>query len=354
MADISKIQISAKSTSALELLHESDLARFYYHENFEIHMLDFQTYSSFKDESVSYKEWLIGSPPDNVITLDFSKRSDSFFEFTSGNDAYYVLWFYPGLVGEPPVIKFESGYNPSVIAGSMGEFLCRLIIDIDTELATYAPPTFFDFKTKALLKDYANIKKRVNTEMECSVDNSHKEQMIRHPILAAPITYEKVTADLKGESIMKLIGLPLESNKVLSTLFELGYEIPLHAPKDRDFDTGDSKGILLDFEPKNYDEGLYLESIEFYTSYGFLPYGIEEKDDLATVERKIGKKANYIDADTDEDSAPILYWNYKDLGYLWIEFDDSNYNSVWSIVVGEFIDFEEDPDWGEAFAPFER
>lgn len=348
-----KNQISSTSSKALEILYKSDLSRFYNHESFEIKMLDFQAHNEFKDESESFKEWLIGSPIDNSVILEFSKREDKFFEFASGNEIWYVLWFYPGLVGEPPVIKFEGAYNPTVIAGSIGEFVCQLITDTDSELETYAEPSLFDFNTKILLKDYSNFKKRVSNEIGCAAYKNHKEQMTRHPILSAPITFEKIPVDLNGEDIIKLIGLPMDDNRVLSTLLELNYEIPLFATKDRGFWTEDSKGLALEFRPNNDYQRVYLESIAFNMDYDFLPFGIDKNDNLDAVERKIGKKANFIDVDREENPY-LLYWIYEDLGYVWVQFDNSNYTGIWDISAKQFKNPEKDSGLSELIAPFKK
>lgn len=67
-----------------------------------------------------------------------------------------------------------------------------------------------------------------------------------------------------------------------------------------------------------------------------LPFGIQINDDLNTLDRKIGKKATFI----DKDSPYILYWNDEDIGFLRIQCDESSYIGIWGIVAKPFIAFE--------------
>lgn len=350
--------ISDQSYSVLKIMNEANLYQLSSDETLGLYTLNLELSGDFKDESNDFKEWLIITPPDNTLKFDYSTRDDKFYNFTYG-DNNFVLWFYSGLIGEPPVIQFNSGYSPTVIAGSMEEFVCRLIQDADRELELdeYDIPNL-DIKSKLYLNQYAVFKSRINSKVDCPALRNHKKQMLRHPILSSPLTFEIVDISLKGEDIVKLIGLSLKDDKILNTLSSLDYEVPLYDSSDQSFYSEGNKGVTFSFQPSDTNNGLNLNSIEFDDSYILPPFGIQETDNLDIVEKKIGRKANYVSINDEFGEGEIpsytLYWNYKDLGSLTIQFDKNDYSGVWSISTRLYENYDNDEGWRKLIAPFKR
>ena len=68
---------------------------------------------------------------------------DQFVEFAGeGDGSSFCLWFYPDLVGEPPVVYIGSDYRFITVAPSMEDFICLKIQSQE--------PYFFEKKPKEI------------------------------------------------------------------------------------------------------------------------------------------------------------------------------------------------------------
>lgn len=164
---------------------------------------------------------------------------------------------------------------------------------------------------------------------------------------------------INGTEIIKLVGVSETDVRVLDLISLLGIDrckVERDEIGDYRIELEDEMGLDLRFssviptemeQRKENTGGLYLVDADFNDECDFLPFGITIEDNLEIVEGKIGKKANYVEVidenlDTDEDDIPsyTLYWMYEDLGWLTIQFDESDYSNIFNINCQPY----EDPD----------
>ena len=159
--------------------------------------------------------------------------------------------------------------------------------------------------------------------------------------MVAKIINKKIAEETKmnqptGEEIVALLGVSESDDKMLDLFEKLGID---NDEFERDEDDGafwidleDKMGLELEFsdaipeEFRNpqYIGGQFLVDISFYENNTFLPYGLKMGDSLETIERKLGKKANYV-ATEDND---ILIWLYECIPEINIDFKDNSYKKM--------------------------
>ncbi|SFV64363.1 hypothetical protein MNB_SM-4-1155 [hydrothermal vent metagenome] len=149
---------------------------------------------------------------------------------------------------------------------------------------------------------------------------------------------------INGNEIIKLIGLPESDDKVLDLFEDLGVNRPEIDEDDcmEDINLKEKYGLNLAFDDniltemqKNYSGGgFFLCNIVFYSSCNFLPFGLNENDDLETIQKKIEKKANYSDTEDELN----IYWFYPDLGWFTVYFTDNNFNKIAAISLKTYED----------------
>jgi hypothetical protein len=281
--------------------------------------------------------------PSNVENVDFSQEGHRFYTFSETDIDTYLLWFYPGLEGEPPVLKLSDGGTSEVIASSMAEFACRLGRNLaDEYLDDLAEDYGFsndDKALKALFDDYAKFKLRIAEVLDCTKYSDHQSLMKRHPILIPQLTFVKVDTDINVDNIMQLIGMPLDNVNVLNMIVALGYEVPLYPLKSGDFEVPERKGISFYFDDtkrtdtqiKEDRETLYLHTISFNYDCEFLPFDIKDTDEYKVVLNKLKSFEHYYDADPEY--ASTKYWFVENDYYVRVDFEDDDLKEVSSIEI---------------------
>lgn len=112
------IEPSSNFKELLNLLHdinEVDVSDDFFYLQLYSGEYKYEEYHFLRDD-----DWL-----QNDLSTQFGDR---FIEFSGETDgSKFCLWFYDGLVGEPPIVYFGSDANFVTIAPSMSEFICLLI-----------------------------------------------------------------------------------------------------------------------------------------------------------------------------------------------------------------------------------
>lgn len=179
--------------------------------------------------------------------------------------------------------------------------------------------------------------------------------------------------ELNGTEIVNLIGLSETDDRVLDLIDLLGVDVSKIARSEYNDDywisLDEEIGLELSFtdttttpaQKANSIGGLFLNRIDFGDNCDFLPFGIEIDDSLESIEKKIGKKANYImvideEEEVDEDDIPTytLYWIYEDLGWFRIHFFEPSFTEVFAIDVQPYENPEDPERYKNIFKPFKR
>lgn len=168
-----------------------------------------------------------------------------------------------------------------------------------------------------------------------------------------------------GDELVTLMGLSESDDRILDLFDKMGIKLE---DIERDKDIGDfmidyidKYGFALEFSsilPANFTlengGGNYFIYINFNYIFNALPYEIDDKDNLETIEKKLGKKANYI-SKRDETE---LAWIYEDLGVFTVEFEDSNHTEIMNIIINLYedphLDYPKGQGWLDVYKPFER
>ena len=175
--------------------------------------------------------------------------------------------------------------------------------------------------------------------------------------------------ELNGTEIVKLIGLPETDDRVLDLIDLLGVDVS----KIERSEYNDNYWISLDEEigldlyftdttttpaqKANSIGGLFLNDICFGDNCNFLPFGIEIDDSLESIEKKIGKKANYtkIKKKVYEDQilTYTLCWIYEELGWFRIQFFEPTFTEVFAIDIQPYEN-PDDEGYKHIVKPFKR
>ena len=178
--------------------------------------------------------------------------------------------------------------------------------------------------------------------------------------------------ELNGTEIVKLIGLPETDDKVLDLIDLLGVDVRKIERSEYDDDytivLDEEIGLDLSFtdttttpaQKENSIGGLFLNRIDFGDNCNFLPFGIEIDDSLESIEKKIGKKANYTrvideEKEVDEDDIPTytLHWVYEELGWFRIQFFEPTFTEVFAIDIQPYEN-PDDEGYKHIVKPFKR
>ncbi|HIQ15388.1 MAG TPA: hypothetical protein EYH38_07455 [Leucothrix sp.] len=349
------MNISKKTEKAFQILRDWDSKKYEYDQRFLFFYLNdiMEIPENFTDDEDDLLGWLTDWHDENIVIKDCDEKGHSLMTFSSKDGSYHALWAYPGLIGEPPVVFFESGYPARIVASSLEEFVCRLgkseIVDEDDcYFALVAESYDIDDEeeaTKATIADYEKFRKTVTDVIDCSLFNDRHKLMQRHSLVTSPLlSFEKVELALEGDYIASLINLPITDSRVLSVLTKVGYEIPLFAPKKGDFSTpSNKKGLTFHFgEDKKTEEQmndglqtLYLETIEFNYTNAALPFDIKDTDSYKVIAQKLQHFNEYYDTD-DED---LKYWysNNKEFYIcICISFEDSKFGELYDLSISSY------------------
>jgi len=337
------MEISKEANQSLEVLKKwSDENHMYCLSSIE----EMEIYPEFQDTTEdTLLHWLDydDSSPANVENVDFSKEGHSFYTFSQTDIDTYILWFYPSLEGEPPVLKLSDGGTSEVVASCMSEFICRLGRNLaDEYLDDLAEDYGFDDEEKALkalFDDYAKFKLRISEVLECSQYSDHRNLMKRHPVLIEQLAFTKEDTPINADKILQLINMPLEDNKVLNMIDSIGYDVPLYQLKSGDFEVPERKGVAFyfddtkrtDLQTKEDRETLYLHTISFDYDCKFLPFELQDTDEYKVVLNKLKSFEHYCDSDSEY--ASQKYWFVAKDYYIKIDFEDDELKEVYSIEV---------------------
>jgi len=106
---------------------------------------------------------------------------DKFIEFASESDgSSFNLWYYPNLIGEPPVVYIGSDGPNSTIAASMKEFLCLLATSSEFNTLQKKPKDIWTKLHLEGLQDhvepevYRGLKQRMEFASKALSCDSHK------------------------------------------------------------------------------------------------------------------------------------------------------------------------------------
>ena len=143
----------------------------------------------FKGISKTFKVYSYLSDDDwfqNDLTPYFE---DCFLEFAGKDGNLFCLWYYPDLVGEPPVVLIGQDGISCTVAPSLKDFICLNLMDIEPYYFETKPKDiwgeldleYFKEELPKTYNDIINLRKVANEIIECDDYEQIMKRFKNHP-----------------------------------------------------------------------------------------------------------------------------------------------------------------------------